>query len=332
MSIIIGGCGSTGTSLLRQVLNRHSKVYIAPETHVFAKNRLYRDWNSYRSNISRRSVFGLRSSGMTMFTGFDLKYSDFGFDKKQIEKIALESETFSDFASAIFEPAMEKHGKTIWGEKTPNNIYHFRDIAKMVNNSRCLFMFRNPYDTIASLVERGYSIGYSVARCLITFSFGIAAKPLKSVKLIKYEDLVRLPEQTLSKLCEDLNINFETMMLESGKVSDDDSTKMEGWTLDESEHIEAKAVGRFHRLSQELKDRILQACHEVRIKEELAEKFSLKADTLKKVCKSLGYDYLGRGELRGKASWIDKELSRVKLSRSLRGYPQPFRNFPIVLR
>ncbi len=332
MSIIIGGCGSTGTSMLRQVLNRHSKVYIAPETHVFAKNRLYRDWDSYRSNISRRSVFGLRSSGMTMFTGFDLKQQDFAEVKKQLEQLAQSSKTFSDFAAALFEPVMRQHSKTIWGEKTPNNIYHFRDIASKVKDVTCLWMIRNPYDTIASLVSRGYSIGYAVARCLMSYSFGVAAKRLPNVEIVRYEELVVDPKSTLSDLCKTLGLQFEDAMLASGKASPEESTQMTGWNLDESDQIQANSIGRFQKLPQETHNQILQACHELKIKEEVASKLNLESATIKAICKRLKYDYLGRGELRGKPRWIDRELSRVKLSRSLRGYPQPFRNFPVILR
>lgn len=328
MPIIIGGCGGSGTSLLRQVLNRHSQVYIAPETHVFAKNRIYRDWESAKSQLTKRSIFGLRTSGMTMFTGFDLKHSDF----KNTELPAISTDDFSAFSEELFVEPMRQHGKVIWGEKTPNNAYHFPDILDQVPDAKCIMMIRDPYDNIASLVSRGYSISHAVSRYLMTNAFGIRTngKTDRIIRL-KYEDLVTQPKQTLEKLMKRLGLDFQDGMLLPGKASEDDGTKMHGWKLDESEKIQSNAVNRFEESAEDIKARIQRAVYKLRVREDLKEKFNL-ATNVKCVAKKLGYKYRGKGELKDDCKWISRELTKVKLNRSIRGYNQPFNQFPVHIK
>ncbi len=324
MSIIIGGCGSSGSSLLRQVLNRHSDVYIAPETHIFAKNRIYRDWASAKDQLTKRSVFGLRSSGLTLFTGFDLRQSEFkGLHIKEMEK-----SSFDSFVLDLFGQAKERTGKAIWGEKTPNNIYHFRDILAQVSESRCIMTTRDPYDNIASLVSRGYSVTYSVSRYLLSNAFGLRAIKSPDLHIIQYEDLVSSPQSTLEKLMTNLNLSYQSDMLNPGKASEDDSTQMQGWTLDESQPIEDTAVGRFDALDSDLQARIRRACYKLQIKPAITEKFGLKKN-IKAIAKKLQYNYRGKGELKDDCKWMSRELSKIRLKRSIRGYGQPFNNFPI---
>jgi len=324
MSIIIGGCGSSGSSLLRQVLNRHSDVYIAPETHIFAKNRIYRDWNSAKEQLTKRSVFGLRSSGLILFTGFDLKHSD--FQSVQIKN--LESTSFDAFSKSLFDQVRQEAGKTIWGEKTPNNIYHFRDILDQVSDCQCIMTTRDPYDNIASLVSRGYTVSYSVSRYLLSNAFGLRAIKSPNLHLLKYEDFVTSPHETLKILLAKLNLSYQSAMLKPGKASEDDGTQMQGWTLDESQQIQDKAVGRFESLESDVQDRIRRACYKLQIKPAITEKFGLRKN-IKSLASKLKYNYRGKGDLRDDCKWMSRELTKIRLTRSIRGYGQPFNNFPI---
>lgn len=327
MPIIIGGCGGSGTSLLRQVLNRHSKIYIAPETHVFAKNRIYRDWDSARGQLTKRSVFGLRTSGLTMFTGFDLKHSDF----TSANPLDNKENDFTEVVEQLFSKPMNAKGKVIWGEKTPNNAYHFPDILRTLPNSKCIMMVRNPYDNITSLINRKYSISHAVSRYLLTNAFGLRVQDTQRLIILKYEDLVKSPQRTLHTLMDQLGLGYEDKMLHPGKASPDDGTHMGGWLLDESEAIQPTAVHRFDTNSIDLKAKIKRAVYKLRIRQDLMEKFSL-ARNVKSISKKLKYDYLGMGELRDDCKWMSKELSIIKLNRSIRGYGQPFNQFPIVIR
>ncbi len=327
MPIIIGGCGGSGTSLLRQVLNRHSQIYIAPETHVFAKNRIYRDWQAAKGQLTKRSIFGLRTSGMTMYTGFNLKHSDF----KDVKLSDIQDDDFSSFAEGIFSQPMEDNAKQIWGEKTPNNAYHFLDIIEKIPKATCIMLVRNPYDNIASLVSRGYSISYAVSRYLLSNAFGLRAKDSGQVKIIKYEDLVTDTQGTLETLFRDLNLEFEAVMLEPSKASPNEGTKMNGWTLDESEKINSSAVNRFDNSSEETQARIRRAIYKLRIIEELIKKFNL-SENVKGIAKKLGYEYKGKGELLDDCKWMSRELTKIKLNRSIRGYSQPFNTFPIHIK
>ena len=51
MPILIGCSPSTGSSLLRRILNRHSQVFCGPETSLLTKKGFYSDWDLYKNRI-----------------------------------------------------------------------------------------------------------------------------------------------------------------------------------------------------------------------------------------------------------------------------------------
>ena len=106
---------------------------------------------------------------------------------------------------------------------------------------------------------------------------------------------------------------------------------MNGWTLDESEKINASAVNRFDNISEEKQAKIRRAVYKLRIMEDLMKKFKL-AKNVKVISKKLGYEYKGKGELLDDCKWITRELTKIKLNRSIRGYGQPFNTFPIHVK
>ena len=67
MQVIMGGSGSTGSSLLKNIMNRHQEIFAGGETAFFAKKMIYDNWLKARSRILKRKLFGLRNFGWHIY-------------------------------------------------------------------------------------------------------------------------------------------------------------------------------------------------------------------------------------------------------------------------
>ena len=57
MAVLIGGSGSTGSSLLRTILNRHPLIFSGSELNFFNKKQLYYNWNKYKTRVLTKNNF-----------------------------------------------------------------------------------------------------------------------------------------------------------------------------------------------------------------------------------------------------------------------------------
>lgn len=332
MSIFIGGSGSTGSSLLRQILNRNSQVYIYNETQLFCKKKLFDDWNGNKHRLNKRFIFGLRSSGIKMHTGIHLGDYDFGHDDfdnilVNAQNIAISSKSITHFAGSLFEKSNLKKNKKKWGEKTPANVYHFASIDKHFDNAQFIFCVRNPLDTIASLVSRGQNVYYATMQYLMNTSFGINFDQ-SNKQTLKYEDLVEKPEQVVMKLAAFLEIDFEDSMLNS-TTQKRGNTRIKGWEYDETDPVRKNQISKFASLSLVKQSNILNAIHCLKIKNTFAEKHGLKVTSIADISQALDYSIPGSSGRPNKSLLVQKQMDMWH--RTIKLYPFHIFNYPIEI-
>jgi len=114
-----------------------------------------------------------------------------------------------------------------WGEKTNVCWRKIPDFLSMFPNGKTILMIRDPRDVLLSYknmtTEPGLRYLDSAFACLD--SFKTASRYLKNLSennfcLIKYEDLVLNPQNVLNRICDFLEIEFNSIMLESEKFKD----------------------------------------------------------------------------------------------------------------
>ena len=322
MSILIACSPSTGSSLLRRILNRHSQIFCGSETSLFAKEMLYLDWNKYKHRLLKKSYSGLVNAGWHHFIGVELG-SDYMINKKILSNLVDQSDTFFDFINGIYDPIFKATDKKIWAEKTPSNAFVVDHFLNTFLNGKVIHISRNPYDTIASLVNRGMSIYNAVAVYLLNTSKIINSNNNENVIVVKYEDLVAHPEKTLRLLLERIDLEFESnILLEDEKVVGIDH--MEGWAYKESESIGSSSVGRFKKLSNKQQELILNgmACMTLNVDE--------GCKTIQDICVALNYNYRPLRASNG-FQYFKNEMQKDKIKRSLKkSYFNVF-NYPIEI-
>ena len=256
--VSIVGSPHTGTSLLRNILDRHSDLHmISGESHFF-------------QNLTRieRSYNGLdQETKLHDFVKFVLMLSKFGYIKAShkyneytLSDLGISNDAFhalmQDAGKAVHANPKWPHiaafratmsgfahlcGKIRWGEKTPIHVHFIDSIVLTMPDVRIVELVRDPRSVIASRKARSTE-QWRVARAS---SAAILNKPdefdpiLDSyrwrsairagtrakknypgyVLRIRYEDLVQDPTLTIEEVCRFIGIRFDPNMLQVGWVN-----------------------------------------------------------------------------------------------------------------
>ena len=121
MSIIMGGSGSTGSSLVKNILNRHPDIFAGEETSFFAKKNIYQNWDKVKKRITSRGIRGLRNHGFHLYNGTDLSENEYLNDQFEIQEMASSSESLAAFCSEYYRKPLSQTEARLWLEKTPAN-------------------------------------------------------------------------------------------------------------------------------------------------------------------------------------------------------------------
>ena len=246
LPIIVGGCHRSGTSLVRRLLNSHSRINCGPEVKFFRD--FYGDYfqdplSHLRFSTSARSI--LPEDDLLMIMG--------------------------DAFVKLHRLAMQRAGKSRWADKNPENVLYLADWERILGG-RFLFVHvvRNPLDTLASIAVRkfplsipaGLSERIAFYQRYTTAGFQFAASnPLRSYRIV-YERLTSSPEEELGKLMHWLGETAETNQINFHEQAH--GTGLEDPKIQSTSGIHAQSTGAWKGiLSQADADTIWNATQEL---------------------------------------------------------------------
>ncbi len=292
---IIGGSPSTGSSLLRQILNRHSMIVCAHETHIWSKPKIVEAWSVNKFKLTGLKFLQSKDKGLFPFRGINHQEIP-AYNSALFQKLANDSSDLISFFKSFMKTFYNLKTDQFFGEKTPANALNFKSIIENCPSLLCIHTVRNPYDVIASLIERGKSVPEAIGFYLLNCSSALNELDSDRMINIQYEKLVDNPEWEIKIILEFLGLNFEEQMLEARKSHPNEITKIESWKYDESENIGNKSIGRFQELPIEIQNDVKVQASKIRLKN--ASKFI----SIEEICTFLAYDFLmpsqevGQGE------------------------------------
>ncbi|MGW7045873.1 sulfotransferase family protein [Streptomyces avermitilis] len=186
----------SGSTLLRMLLNAHSRLHSPHELHI---RRLEVD---YGSKLSQRAMSAL-----------DLERGD-------LEHLLWDR---------VLHRELVRSGKDFIVEKTPSNAFVYRRIRDCWPDARFVFLLRHPVSIAQSWHEgdpdkRTYD---EAAADALRYMKAVdnARKGITGGHTVRYEDITAGPEQELRRLCVFLGIDFEPTMLEYGRKDDSQVVK-----------------------------------------------------------------------------------------------------------
>jgi Sulfotransferase family len=207
---IVGGPRS-GTTLLRNMLNRHPAVAICRETEFF-------HWV-----YSRRRNFGSLSDLENRRRVVKEYLATQRIQRMRVDLEAL-SRTLLDEATSY--PAMflslirffaDAHGKRRCGEKTPHNGLIAELLYEWYPDASVIHILRDPRDAVASMLRMPWAPNNVVSNARAWLNFNLAARRSSGnprYLLVRYEELVKNPEVELRRICAFVGEEYSPVMLE----------------------------------------------------------------------------------------------------------------------
>ncbi len=248
--IIIGGAPSTGSTLLRVLLGRHPNIAAGDELAVFDKPALLSDAVGYEPELVR----GWLEHGYPVdFVGGSRRIfanlEGYPWTRAEIAGLCRSCGSYKELLDTFFERNLEAAGACGWLEKTPSNVYSFRQIAQLYPEARFIHIVRDARDAIASYNQREKSVFKAVSRWYYATLSGIQYRGCPRYYEIKYEDLVQQPAESLALLCGFLGEEFTPTLL--GPEGEPASSRSDS-SLNPNGEISQQSIGKYRaRFSDE---------------------------------------------------------------------------------
>lgn len=255
-AIFVVGVPRSGTTLMRMVLGKHSRIAIADENHFMGHFLPWVDagWDFRRVGDlhSDKAVRGLvdriysdefqRGTWLRDVSQF-WRWLVRRVPREELEQRLLDGErSRRGVFTALLRTYSDRRGKPIFGEKTPAHFRHVDTLLGWYPEARVVHMLRDPRAVYLSehkrRTARAESVPYRwlvrVPRLMRVFVlFQVARTWADAVnhhrrlkrrypnryRLVRFEDLVRTPEVEVAQLCAFLGVPFEPRMLRQKVVS-----------------------------------------------------------------------------------------------------------------
>ncbi len=202
---VVGGCGRSGTTLVRVILNAHPEICCGPESDLFRPQPLH------LPRLAQR---------------FDL-------DLDRLELLAASSSCRAEFVDRFAEICCLQSGKSRWAEKTPDNVFSLEWIFGCFPKAKFIHVLRDGRDVACSLrnhpryrLENGRRVPLNtnrpIPKCAARWRESlVAAKPFAAEPgfyTVKYESLIASPRETIASLLEFLGVPWHDNVLRHSEV------------------------------------------------------------------------------------------------------------------
>lgn len=181
--VFVLSCIRSGSTLLRCILDGHSRIYAPHELHL---------------------------TGLTV--AVTSTYAKAAIHTASLDTKALEYMLWD----RLLHELLTASGKKILVEKTPGNALAWQRIAECWPHARFVFLLRDPADILASAIEaRPDRATNETTEIVIDLIEGVEhARTALAGHEIRYEDLVVNPTSVITELCYYLDVSYEAQMLQ----------------------------------------------------------------------------------------------------------------------
>jgi hypothetical protein len=211
----ITGSGRCGTTLLRAMLEAHPHVHIPPGNPVLRV--VIRDYHRYSRlpwSVLLRVVLG----NMAFHESWDAFDLPLGPVYHRVVKRPRGARDLAAVLDAVYRAHLERHKPEAlrWGDKSPLSVLALRDLLPVFPDLRVIYMLRDGRDVAASFAD---AFGDDLSRAAMVWLRAIrtahafrARRPVQYLE-VRYEDLVRQPQETMWLVTAFLGLEFDERML-----------------------------------------------------------------------------------------------------------------------
>ncbi|OGY32725.1 MAG: hypothetical protein A3C02_03775 [Candidatus Andersenbacteria bacterium RIFCSPHIGHO2_02_FULL_45_11] len=252
---VVCGCGRSGTSLLRVMLDTHSLLVCGPESLLFLP---------------------LSIKPEELYKKFEVPLKDLRSWKRRCASRA-------EFALHFQEAYLALRERNIWGDKTSRNIHRLEQIWQHFPNAKIIHVVRDPRDVVRSLkthrkrkvvdgqiVPTGWiqPLDDCIGRWLRAMDDALHFRGNSNYMEMKYEDLVLDTISTLTRVCRHVGVHFEEQMLEFHTVtSRSRDARLFPQNIEATQPISTASIGKWkEELMVEEVEEVVRRTHDYAIK------------------------------------------------------------------
>jgi hypothetical protein len=255
-AIFIVGVSRSGTTLMRRILDRHSRVAIATENHYLGHllawegaRYYFRRWGDLRDDAAVAELVDVIYSGEFQRRSRLRELSPYWrwltskVPREDIEAYLLASDRSE---RGIFEAFLriyaDRRGKAIIGEKTPAHIAYVETLLEWFPDGRVIHCIRDPRAIYVSELRRRmqHAVHFPYRQLAVipavlgrfvllevVWAWASAVHRHRTLqrrfpdryRVVRFEDVVATPQDTLGSVCDFLGIALEPHMLEQKVTS-----------------------------------------------------------------------------------------------------------------
>jgi hypothetical protein len=223
--VFITGSPRSGTTLLRRVVDAHSRVAVAPETHWIP--------GFYKDRVGLTPEGEVTEELLGRLAAHP-KFGHLGMTPGRLRGLLVPGEqlSYADLVGRIFDAYAGDRGKPLAGDKTPNYVRQIHVLHALWPPAKFVHLIRDGRDVCLSL------LGWTRKAARMAELFPTWAEdPVTTAALcwerdvrqgsekgsplgpglyceVRYEELVRRPAEEAARLCAFLGVAYEEGMLE----------------------------------------------------------------------------------------------------------------------
>ena len=249
--IVVLGAPRSGTTLVRRLLDAHPDICCPPETNLLVSAARFIAEDRTAGGVGVGVLSGLGFSGIA--------------PEETLQRLR-------EFVFGFLREIADRAGCTLWAEKTAFAAFHLDAIQKLCQDQvRYVLVTRHPLDCISSQKELadkmeiylpefhalirnhrspyvGLAEGWArVNRDILTLA---ADRPDSSI-LVRYEDLVSRPEDTLTRIFSFLERPTDVQQLVAESFKSSEEVGLGDWKTYATKQIHEHSIGRWQKLSWE---------------------------------------------------------------------------------
>ena len=218
--IVVLGVSRSGTTLLKEMLDRHSQLAIPPESYFIPQL-----WDRHRERPDPAAFLA--------DVGRIARVRQWGVTPEDVRRRLPPEPTFADAIQAIYRSYADARGKRRFGDKTPAYMQRLPLLEHAFPGAQYVHLVRDGRDAALSFLamRRRPRFNWARPRGLGSFAvqwayelglakrFGAQTAVARYIEL-RYEDLVAEPEPRLREICAFLGLDYEAAMLEYHRTVD----------------------------------------------------------------------------------------------------------------
>jgi hypothetical protein len=209
------GSPRSGTTLLAQCLSAHPDVIVPDETDIIIPTAFMFD--RLADPLIRRDVL---KKFIVNTSRFPTSIGEFLSPAQVADIVDSHSERPDEFFEALYAAIADRAGARIAGDKSPNDLLFLRMLFKVgaiSPKAKIIHIVRDVRDVVSSIgiskmtdaPERWFPRFWGTSNLYLWDLYHQS----EQYRLVRYEEFVRAPDQTLQGLCAHLGLEYQRQML-----------------------------------------------------------------------------------------------------------------------